>query len=124
MGGKGSNTTQNIERPLSQEELALYETQNEQLKKGIAIAQQQEDRAQRTQQIYEDNFLPMEVNMGGVADPAAEKKYNDMLDNQMPRYAEDTSGVMNAPMRQSATSSGKGVGNVSQSIPGHGKGSR
>lgn len=94
MGKKGKNVTKNVERPLSQQELALLQTQNAQLQKGIAIANEQDKRSADQYNLWKQNYLPMEVQMGGVArDPAADKQYQQQLDNQMPKYAQDTSGA-------------------------------
>ncbi len=109
MSKKG--TTQNIERPQSAQELRLLETQNAMQQQAIGIAQQQEDRSNEQNKIWKENYLPMEVSMNG--DPRGGQKEMDMLNNQMPRYAEDTSGAMDqkAPQRQAkgAGSNGKGA---------------
>ncbi len=113
MGKKGSNTTQNIERPQSAQELALLETQNAMQQQAINVAQQQEDRSNEQHNLWKENYLPMEVAMNG--DAGGGQAERDMLDNQMPRYAEDTSGVMNQQVPQQSSGT-KGA------IPSRGKG--
>ena len=108
MSKKGNPTPQ--ERPLSQQELELLQTQNEQMQKGIAVAENQEARANEQNQIWKDNYLPLEVQMGGAPSEAEQYKYNQMLNNQMPRYAEDTSGVMDQPAPQPQQGGGSGKG--------------
>lgn len=94
MGKKGGgSTTTYQQRPLSAEEKRLIATQNEMYKQGIAVADRQDKRSEDQYRIWKENYLPMEVQMGGVADPRAEAKFNEQLDNQMPRYTEDTSGA-------------------------------
>ena len=104
MSKKGS--TQNIERPQSAQELALLETQNDMQQQAIDVAKQQEGRSQEQYQTWKDSYLPMEVAMHG--DPGGGQAQRDMLDRQMPRYAEDTSGVMNQPQQTQQRSGGKG----------------
>ncbi len=98
MSKKGGTT--NVERPQSAQELQLLQTQSEQIQKGIAVAEQQEKRSSEQHQIWKDNYLPMEVQMGGQASPEQEASVNKMMDNQMPRYAEDTSGAYDRPQPQ------------------------
>ena len=116
MGKKGDNKTVNQERPISQQELRLLETQNQQLQKGIAVAENQEARSQEQHDIWKDNYLVDEVYGDHRPTPQMEMSQGQILDNQMPKYAEDTSGVMNqkAPnpsqQMQQATLSGRGGG--------------
>lgn len=69
MGGKSSGSTNNYERELSAQELQLLDTQNQQLEKGIAVAEQQEARAaeqynnwQNTYQGIETGLIPQDGN--------------------------------------------------------------
>lgn len=61
MGKKGKNTTTYQERPLSTQELKLFDTQNRMMEKGIDIAQQQEDRAERMHDDWVNNFRGIET---------------------------------------------------------------
>ncbi len=118
MSKKGS--TQNIERPQSAQELALLETQNDMQQQAIDVAKQQEGRSQEQYQTWKDSYLPMEVAMHG--DPGGTAETRAMLDRQMPRYAEDTSGVMSgqAPAPQQGT--GAKGGQRPSGRPSNGKG--
>ena len=92
MGKKGgSSSVQNYERPLSQQELALFATQNDMMQAGIGVAAEQEARSQEQHDYWKDNYLKMEGGGSGNTpqDALAMKK----LDQQMPNYREDTSGV-------------------------------
>lgn len=60
MGKKGGDTTYQ-ERPLSAQELQLLNTQNEMLKAGIGVAQQQENRSNAIYDDWRNNYLGMET---------------------------------------------------------------
>lgn len=100
----GKKSTTNVERPQSAQELQLLETQNENIQRGMAIAEEQDARSAEMHKNWKDNYLPMEVQQGG-SNPSKSFAGSQTLDNQMPRYAEDTSGVMN---RQAPTTGAKG----------------
>ncbi len=105
----GKKETKNVERPQSAQELALLETQNQQLQKGIAVAENQEARSQEQHEDWKRAYLPMETGMigsgatrengyqssgkGGVRTDGRMGEFRQQMDNQMPRYKEDTSGV-------------------------------
>ena len=89
----GKKSTTNVERPQSAQELQLLETQNQMMQSGIAVAQDQEARSAEQHKIWKDNYLPVEVPIGKV-NQKAYNQHAQRLDNQMPQYAEDTSGVM------------------------------
>lgn len=114
MGKKGKNTTTYQERPQSAQELKLLETQNQMTQAGIGIAREQEDRSQAQYDQWKDTYLPLETGAmaaganrgngyqaGMQADPRA-SLFRQQLDNQMPRYAEDTSGVYGKQIPQVA----------------------
>ena len=117
----GKKETKNVERPQSSQELALLETQNVQLQKGIATAESQEARSNEQHQIWKDNYLPMEVQMGGQANPQEEARIDKMMDNQMPRYAEDTSGAYDRPAPQQPQAN---IGGSAKGSRGSAKGGR
>ena len=107
--GSSKGKVENIERPQSEQELALLDTQNKMIERGIITTEEQEARSAEQHKIWKDNYLPMEVTMGGV-DAGGGQAQRQMLDNQMPRYAEDTSGVMG---QQAQAQGGKGSPPVS-----------
>ena len=94
----GKKETKNIERPQSQQELRLLETQNAQLQKGIAVAENQEARSQEQYDQYKRDFLP-DMTMNGASARGNEDAMR-MMDNQMPDYAEDTSGARDSTFNQ------------------------
>lgn len=112
----GKKETKNIERPQSAQELQLLQTQNQQLQKGIGVAEEQEARAQEQHQYWKDNYLSME---GGdyAGNSGSQNDINEMkkLDNQMPQYAEDTSGARGASQYMQPNKGGaKGTGGGQQ----------
>ena len=119
--GSSKGSTTNVERPQSAQELALLETQNQQLAAGIDIAQQQEDRATETHNVWKNNYLPHEVQQV-APDPAAEARYASQLDSQMPMYAEDTSGARGIAQPQPQQRQGGGQGMQGGSKGGQGGG--
>lgn len=127
MGGSKKGQVTNQERPLSQQELKLMETQNLMQQQAINIAQTQENRAKKNQDIYEENYLPMEVQLGGREDKAEAYRQDAALDNQMPVYEEDSSGAreqgspppQQAPVQQASGSGGmKGIGSAASAVAG------
>ena len=111
MSKKGGDT-QNYERPLSPQELALYETQNKQLEKGIAIAEEQEARSQDQYAQYNRDFLP-DLAMG----TGNNDQYVAQMDRQMPNYAEDTSGARSQSFNYQPQPQGGAKGAGGQSVP-------
>lgn len=63
MGKKGGTSVQNYERPLSQQELTLLETQNQMLNAGIGIAQEQEARSADQYGQWQDTYEPIETGI-------------------------------------------------------------
>lgn len=63
MGKKGGSSVQNYERPLSQQELQLLETQNQMLNAGIGIAQEQEARSADQYRQWQDTYEPIETGI-------------------------------------------------------------
>ena len=103
----GKKETKNVERQASAQELALWQTQADQIKKGIAVAEQQEARSAKQEARYERDFVP-DMSMNGASDQAMGQGMAE-LNNQMPRYAEDTSGVYDQPQAQAQPQQGGGA---------------
>ena len=123
MSKKGSSTVENYERELSPQELRLFETQNDQMQQAIDIYGKQENRSEEQYTDWKRAYLPAETGMisqgatrangyqGGVQGDGRSQLFQGQIDNQMPRYREDTSGVYNAaPMPNPQGGQAKGSG--------------
>ena len=81
-GGKGggSSTTNVTQRPLTTQELQLLSTQKDALNSGINIAKQQDERSAEQQNIWKQNYLPYEQQLGGMT-TSSNARLGQLADN-------------------------------------------